>query len=102
MSPPDEIPPDEIPIDDDNPEWTDAMFARARPADEVLPPGVLAQFRNTRQRGPQKAPKKVPVSLRLSPDVLKHFKQHRGWQSRIDAILKKAVEEEQREARKVS
>lgn len=95
-------PSDEHPIEDENPEWTDDMFARARRADEVPPPGILQQFKNTRQRGPQKAPKKVPVSLRLSPDVLTHFQQHRGWQGRIDAILRKAVEEEQHRGGKSS
>ena len=39
-------------------------------------------------RGRQKAPKKVPVSLRLSPDVVEHFKATgAGWQGRIDAAL---------------
>lgn len=94
--------PDDDRIDDENPEWTDEMFAKARPAHAVLPVDILSQFKNTRQRGPQKAPKKVPVSLRLSPDVLEHFKQRRGWQGRIDAILKKAVEEDVRKARKSS
>ena len=95
-------PSDDNTIDNENPEWTDEMFVRARPAREVLPPVLLSQFKNTRQRGPQKAPKKVPVSLRLSPEVLSHFKQYRGWQSRIDSILKRAVEEEERGGRKSS
>jgi uncharacterized protein (DUF4415 family) len=51
-------------FDDDNPEWTKADFAKARPPAEVLPPELLAQFKNT--RGPQKTPTKVAVSIRLS------------------------------------
>lgn len=75
-------------FDDDNPEWTEADFARARPPEEVLPPEILAQFKNW--RGPQKAPTKIPVSLRLSADVVKHFKDGGpGWQSRIDDALRK-------------
>lgn len=75
--------------DDDNPEWTSEDFARARPAGE-LPDHVLAAFPKT--RGPQRAPKKVPVSIRLSPEVVDHFKaMGPGWQSRIDEVLKKAV-----------
>ena len=75
-------------FDDDNPEWTEADFAKARPPAEVIPPELLAQFKNT--RGPQKTPTKVAVSIRLSPDVLSHFKaKGPGWQSRIDDALRK-------------
>ena len=77
-------------FDDDNPEWTDADFARARPPAEVLPPELLAQFKGT--RGPQKSPTKVAVSIRLSADVVKHFKaKGPGWQSRIDEALRKVA-----------
>lgn len=77
-------------IDDDNPEWTEDDFRRAKPAHEVLSPKVLATFPRT--RGQQLAPKKVPVSIRLSPEVVERFKaQGPGWQTRIDEILKKAV-----------
>jgi len=32
------------------------------------------------------------VSLRLDPDVLAHFRRSgRGWQSRINAVLRKAA-----------
>lgn len=45
-----------------------------------------------RRRGAQKAPKKIPLSLRLSPEVVKHFRARgRGWQTRIDEALKKIV-----------
>ena len=77
-------------FDDDNPEWTEEDFARARPPEEVLSPELLAQFKGT--RGAQKAPTKVAVSIRLSPDVVKHFKaKGPGWQSRIDDALRKIV-----------
>jgi uncharacterized protein (DUF4415 family) len=56
----------------------------------MLPPHILAAFPNT--RGPQTAPKKVPVSIRLSPEVVEHFKKTGpGWQTRIDEALKKVV-----------
>lgn len=83
-----------LPLDhDDNPEWTEADFARARPPQAALPPDILAQFPNTRPaRGPQKAPTKVAVSLRLSRDVVERFKQDGpGWQTRVDAALRKAA-----------
>jgi uncharacterized protein (DUF4415 family) len=77
-------------FDDDNPEWTKADFARARPPAEVLPPELLAQFKNT--RGPQKSPTKVAVSIRLSPEVISHFKaKGPGWQSKIDDALRRIV-----------
>jgi uncharacterized protein (DUF4415 family) len=75
-------------LDDDNPEWTAEDFAKARPPAEVLPPELLAQFKGT--RGPQKSPTKVAVSIRLSPEVISHFKaKGPGWQSRIDDALRK-------------
>ena len=78
-------------FDEDNPEWTEEDFRNARPAHE-LPPDVLAAFPRTRRRGSQKAPTKVPVSLRLSPDVVAHYKaMGPGWQRRIDDDLKKAA-----------
>ena len=75
-------------FDDDNPEWAKADFARARPPEKVLPPELLAQLKAT--RGPQKAPTKVAVSIRISPDVVAYFKaKGPGWQSRIDDALRK-------------
>ena len=73
----------------DNPELTDKDFARARPFTEVFP--QLAKSIR-RGRGPNKAPTKKLVSLRLSQEVIEHFKsQGPGWQSRIDDTLRKAA-----------
>jgi uncharacterized protein (DUF4415 family) len=73
--------------DDDNPEWAADDFARAKPA-SALPDHIRAAFPRT--RGPQKAPTKVAVSIRLSPEVIAHFKAGGpGWQSRIDEALRK-------------
>lgn len=80
-------------IDDDNPEWTAEKFARAHPACE-LPPEILAYFPKTlaKLRGPQKSPTKVPVSLRLSREVVDHYRATGdGWQTRIDEALKDAI-----------
>ncbi|CBL44706.1 probable phage associated protein [gamma proteobacterium HdN1] len=39
--------------------------------------------------GPQKASRKVAVSIRFSPDVVEHFRATgAGWQTRMDAALK--------------
>src|SRR5713226_2727544 len=65
-------------IDDDNPEWTKADFAAATKFPggvrlKDLKPGTLARVQGT--RGAQKAPTKIPVSIRLSPEVVNHFKK---------------------------
>lgn len=74
-------------FDDDNPEWTEEDFARARPGREVLPPEFLEAW--NRFRGKQKAPTKRQITLRLSPDVLDRFRATgKGWQARIDAALR--------------
>jgi len=73
----------------DNPELTEAEFAKAKPFAEVFP-DLSASIR--KRRGPNKSPTKKLVSLRLSRDVIEHFKKGgRGWQSRIDETLRKAV-----------
>ena len=78
---------------DDNPEWTEADFAKAAkwPAGlrlQDVTPAQLAQI--VKKRGPQKAPTKVAVSIRLSPEVISYFKaKGPGWQSRIDTALRK-------------
>lgn len=78
-------------FDEENPEWTKEMLARSRPASE-LPQEILDAFPKT--RGSQKTAKKVPVSIRLSKEVVDHFRrQGPGWQTRIDEALKKAVNE---------
>jgi uncharacterized protein (DUF4415 family) len=84
-----EVPDPEL-IDEDNPEWTDEMFARAVPLSGL--PQELQDLLSSRKRGPQKTPTKQLVSLRLSPEVLAHFKATGpGWQRRIDETLKSAV-----------
>ena len=44
------------------------------------------------KRGPQKTPTKKLVSLRLSPEVIDHFKfAGPGWQTRIDSTLLESI-----------
>jgi uncharacterized protein (DUF4415 family) len=71
----------------DNPEWTRKDFAKARPFSEALP-DLAASIR--KGRGPNKAPTKKLVSLRLSGQVLEAYKaKGLGWQSRIDEDLRR-------------
>ena len=71
----------------DNPEWTKEDFANAKPLAEAFPE-LAASIR--RGRGPNKAPTKKLVSLRLSGQVIEAYKaKGPGWQSRIDADLRR-------------
>jgi uncharacterized protein (DUF4415 family) len=81
----------EIAHGEDIPEWTREDFARARPISDF--PELKEMFERARgQRGPQKAPTKERVGLRLDREVVEHFrKTGPGWQSRINAVLAKHV-----------
>ena len=81
--------------DDDNPEWTEADFARMRPAAEVLReqfgPSAEALLKPKRGR-PPKTERKRAINIRLSPQVLEHFRASGpGWQTRLEEVLKKHV-----------
>jgi uncharacterized protein (DUF4415 family) len=80
---------------DDIPELTDADFAR----------GVWHRGGKSLPHGPRGRPKsknpKRPVSIRLDPDVLTHFRRSgRGWQSRINAALRKVAKLPEKKRRK--
>jgi len=73
--------------DVESPEFTKADFAKAKPFAEVFPK-LAASIR--RGRGPNKAPTKKLVSIRLSGQVLDAYKaKGPGWQSRIDEDLRR-------------
>jgi len=73
----------------DSPEITREMLGKARRFEDAFP-DLAASAK--RQRGPQKAPTKVAVSIRLSREVVEHFKAGGpGWQARIDEALLKMV-----------
>jgi uncharacterized protein (DUF4415 family) len=55
----------------------------------ALPKTEQKVLLSVRRRGPQKAPKKVPVSIRLSPDVAEGLRATgTGWQGRADEALR--------------
>jgi len=71
------------------PELTEEQFRQMRPASEVHPQLVEA-YRQS--RGTQKQPTKVPVSIRLNPEVVTYFRsQGQGWQTQINEILAEYV-----------
>ncbi len=68
--------------DVESPPLSDDILTRMKPVKETHPDIPK------RVRGPQKEPLKVPVSIRLSPEVVKYFKsQGKGWQTKINKIL---------------
>lgn len=70
--------------DDENPEWTAEEIRTAKTFEEVFPDVVR------RGRGPQKAPTKQIISIRLDAHVLEKFRATGpGWQSRINEVLAK-------------
>lgn len=80
----------EIAHGEDTPELTDEIMAKARPASDF--PELANVFKARGQRGPQKAPVKERVGLRLSSEVVEHFRQSGpGWQSRINDVLEDYV-----------
>ena len=82
-------------IDDENPEWTDEDFARARPASEVLPElfGKEIAEQLLRPRGrPKTSSARVSISLRLPPETLALWKATGpGWQTRMAEALDRLV-----------
>jgi uncharacterized protein (DUF4415 family) len=80
-----------VEVDPENPEWTEAEFAAAGGPD-ALPSELLAAFPNTRPQGGRPAGSgKQSVSIRLDKDVVEKFKAGGpGWQTRINAALRRA------------
>ncbi len=78
-----------IASDPDNPEATDEELSRARPFAEVFPE-LAESIRRSRGR-PIVEVRKQQVSLRLDPEVIAKFKATgKGWQARVNEILKQA------------
>lgn len=80
-----------------DPEWgpEEMDMSKARPAREVLP-DLVARYEQEqaerRKRGPQKAPTKEHISLRLDSDLVEYFRNSgRGWQTRLNAMLRRSV-----------
>ena len=75
----------------DSPPLNDDILAAMRPARETFPEFVEASAKRKRgERGPQKKPRKVLISLRVEAGTLEAFKaKGRGYQTRMAAVLKK-------------
>lgn len=81
-------------IDSENPEWTDRMFREAKPLEQSsLPEAFKKQIRRGR---PSSNNHKTPVSIRLSSEVVAYFRsQGKGWQTKLDEVLKVHVANKQ-------
>jgi uncharacterized protein (DUF4415 family) len=77
--------PEDGPYDPNDAAATRTFFAQA----DLIRHGKVVR---RGKRGPQKAPTKKLVSLRLSPEVIHHFRSTGpGWQTRIDSTLLKSI-----------
>jgi len=75
-------------FDDDNPEWTEEDFARAKPVSEH--PLLAKAF--PRSRGPQKQPTKERITIRLDAELVETLRATgKGWQGRVNAILRREM-----------
>ena len=64
----------------------------------ALPATEQKMLLKLRRRGPQKTPKKVPISIRLSPDVARGLRATgNGWQGRADDALRSWLAEIKKE-----
>lgn len=85
--------------DDDSPELTDDLLTRARPSAEVLREHFgpdIAEALLKRPGRPKSATPKETVTIRLSPHVVRFFKEGgSGWQTRINQVLDDFVARQQ-------
>ncbi len=79
--------------DEENPEWTDEDFARARPVWDFPDLVAILQAHGKLGRPPlPEAERKRRVTLHLDPDVLARLKADgKGWQTRANAALRQAL-----------
>ena len=82
----------------DFPPLTEEQLARMRPARAIF--SDIDRFPKPRSRGPQKAPTKEQTTIRLDTEILAHFRRSgRGWQTRMNEVLRRAVEREKKRAK---
>ena len=77
---------------DENPEWTELDFARARPFSEGFP----KQYQAWKNRGgrPPIAQPKVHIGFRLARDVVQRVRDSGpGYNARVERVLREALEQ---------
>lgn len=88
---PDSVDDPECPYDPNDPRAVDAFW------DHAIVSHSYAELREKlakrRRRGPQKAPLKVPTTIRFDADVLAALKATgKGWQTRVNQVMREWVE----------
>ncbi len=79
-----------------DPDTYESDFRHAIHTTATTPQGIVDEVMayTAKRRGKQKEPTKIPVSVRLEPKVLEYFKKSgKGWQTRINDALVKAMHE---------
>ena len=72
-------------------ELTEEDFKQAVPF-SALPESLQAKLSTLKTRGPQKAPLKERITIRLSREVVEQFRATgSGWQTRMDEALKEWI-----------
>ena len=73
---------------DENPEWTEEDFARARPFKEMFP----EQFRSWELSHQQEETSTVDISFRLAADVVEGVRASGpGYYARVEKVLREAL-----------
>lgn len=80
---------------DENPEWTEETFARAKPFKEMFPEQYASWKKNKGGRPPVETPK-VHIGFRLAADVVQGVRATGpGYNARVERVLREALEKGQ-------
>ncbi len=91
MTKPHEPPPADF---DENPEWNDEEFARARPFKEGFPGFYAAWEKERKNKGgrPKAEQPKLHIGFRLAADVVKGIRATGpGYNARVEHVLREAL-----------
>jgi uncharacterized protein (DUF4415 family) len=73
-------------------ELTADDLKKFKPIAEVAPELLAKIKKGVGERGPQKSATKIPISIRVSPEVAEYFRSEgKGWQGRINSVLKEYI-----------
>jgi len=86
---PEHVDDPDCPYDPNDPQAVDAFWENAVFTPGGGPKAVKAALTEWRVREPQKAPTKIPITIRFDPDVLDGLRATgKGWQTRANAVLR--------------
>jgi uncharacterized protein (DUF4415 family) len=73
-------------------ELTADDLKKFKPIAEVAPELLAKIKKGVGERVPQKSATKIPISIRVSPEVAEYFRSEgKGWQGRINSVLKEYI-----------